>query len=328
MKTPVLPLPHMRSLEVGLDSAWDSRHQARSPHRDAVSPKWAVAGPQRKMASRRSKAPQESPVGFQPLRLEERFNALDVNSEPEMHVDFRNGVNSPVVGEGAQHASHEVANTDGEFSDKSMDNSASWSIGDRPVDASWPVGSLVKWKDPNHPGYFEYDYAIVSNLSSVEEEVKRDDRPWREGKITVYTGDTHVWASLEELILLPPGSFIPRELTNGAASPSPAPEPLLNAHDGLWDWMGGMGLLEAGCLELPVPQSRLPHLIGKRGRFIRHLENKLGVILGVMDSPGDSVVVSVVGPIGRLEMARKVVEIASKGARSFLDHLHWPPPPG
>ena len=92
--------------------------------------------------------------------------------------------------------------------------------------------------------------------------------------------------------------------------------------------MSGRGLLEAGCLELPVPQASLPHLIGKRGRFIRHLENKLGVILGVMDSPRDLAVVSVVGPIGKLEVARKVVEIASKGARSFLDHLHWPPPVG
>ena len=186
----------------------------------------------------------------------------------------------------------------------------------------------MKWKDPNHPGYFEYDYAIVSNLSSVEKEVERDDRPWREGKITVYTGESHVWAALEDLILLPPGSFIPRELTHGAASPALSPEPHIPPPVDLWGWLGGSGLLEAECLELPVPQACLPHVIGKRGKNIRHLEDKLGVVLGVMDGIDGCAVISVVGPLARLEMARRVVEIVSKGGSSLLDRLEWPPPPG
>ena len=144
----------------------------------------------------------------------------------------------------------------------------------------------------------------------------------------MYTGDSHVWADTNELILLPPGSSIPRELTHGTASPSPCPEPQDGPPLHLWEWLGGKGLLEAQSLELSVPQARLPHLIGKRGQFIRFLEDKLGVIIGVMDSPGEMAVVSVVGPVERLEMARRVVEIASMGARSFLDRLHWPPPTG
>ena len=267
-------------------------------------------------------------MGLDPLRLEDRFEALEVSSEPETNFEIENEGSLPRVGQCSQNALNERVDMVGEFSGDISATSAPWRVGDRPVDLTWPPGSLVKWKDPRHPGFFEYDFGIVSHESNLEEVVERDDRPWREGKITVYTGDAHVWASLDELILFPPGSSIPRELTNGTASPSPVPEPLSDAQDGLWDWMGGRGLLEAGCLELRVFRGNLPHLIGKNGRYIRHLENKLGVILGVMDRSEGCAVVSVVGPSGRLELARKVVEIASKGARSFLDRLQWPPSPG
>ena len=35
--------------------------------------------------------------------------------------------------------------------------------------------------------------------------------------------------------------------------------------------------------------------------------------------------VSMVGPLARLELARRVVEIVFKGANSLLDRLKWPP---
>ena len=327
-KTPDLPLPHKSSMVIEGDSAWNSRLEAQSPSRDLVSPEWAVAGPQRRLARRRSRAPKESPVGIPPLRLEDRFNALEANSEPEARLEVENEASSPVVGNGSENAFNEVAINGGEFSGGVAANSAPWRIGDRPVDGSWPPGSLVKWKDPKHPGFFEYDFGIVSTMSCEEEEVQRDDRPWREGKVTVYTGESHVWVSTDELILFPPGSSIPRELSHGAASPSPHSDTHSDAPLDPWDWMSGRGLLDAGSLELHVPQSCLPHLIGKKGSFIRVLENKLGVIIGVMDGPRELATVSLVGPIERLELAGRVVEIVSKGARSFLDHLQWPPSPG
>ena len=287
-----------------------------------------MAGPQRRIEGRRRRARGKSPVGVKPLRLEDRFNALEVNSEPETSLESRNEVNCPMLGQGSKNAPNEEEDIVGDFSSGFATNSAPWRVGDRPVDGSWPPGSLVKWKDPDHPGYFEYDFGIVSCLSCTEKEVERDDRPWREGKVTVYTGDSHVWASTDELILFPPGTSIPRELSHGATSPSPHSEPHSDAPLDPWDWMSGRGLLEAENLELSVPRSCLPHLIGKRGSFIHLLENKLGVIIGVMDGPGEVALVSLVGPNGRLELARKVVEIASKGARSFLDRLQWPPSPG
>ena len=181
---------------------------------------------------------------------------------------------------------------------------------------------------PRPPWDFEYNFGIVSRKMHERKWIERDDQPWRRGMITVYTGESHVWADPKDLILYPPGSSIPRELTHGAASPAPSPEPHAPPHADLWGWLGGSGLLEAECLEPPVPQACLPHLIGKKRKNIRHLEDKLGVVLGVMDGPDGCAVISVVGPLARLEMARRVVEIVSKGSSSLLDRLEWPPPPG
>ena len=328
LKTPSLPPPHKISSVAGIDSAWEPRHQDQSTSRDLVSPEWAVAGPQRSLEGRTRRARRESPVGVKPLRLEDRFKALETNSESEASVESRNEVNCPMVGQCSENASNEALDTVGEFSVGFSANCASYEVGQRPVDEDFPPGTLVKWKDHQHPGYLEYDFAIVSHESCRERVVERDDRPWREGKITVYTGEAHVWASPEDLIVFPPGTPIPRKFTNLYASSAPSPEPQEPAHVDLWGWLGGNGLLEAESLELSVPQTCLPHLIGKRGSNIRRLEDKLGVVLGVMDRSDGCAMVSVVGPVARLELARRVVEIASKGASSLLDRLEWPPPPG
>ena len=51
----------------------------------------------------------------------------------------------------------------------------------------------------------------------------------------------------------------------------------------------------------------------------------MGVVLGVTDGPDGCAVVSMVGPLARLELAKRVVEIVSKGANSLLDRLEGPP---
>ena len=52
------------------------------------------------------------------------------------------------------------------------------------------------------------------------------------------------------------------------------------------------------------------------------------MIIGVMDGSGETALVLVVWPLDRLEVARRVVEIVSLGARSLLDRLYRPRPPG
>ena len=81
-------------------------------------------------------------------------------------------------------------------------------------------------------------------------------------------------------------------------------------------------------MELPVPRGRLPHLVGKERKTIQTLEDRLGVIIRVIDGLGETALVLVVGPLDRLEVARRVMEIVSLGARSLFDRLTRFPPLG
>ena len=58
------------------------------------------------------------------------------------------------------------------------------------------------------------------------------------------------------------------------------------------------------------------------------LEERLGVIIGVMDTEEDGAIVSVIGPLDRLVVARRVIELISKGARTLLERWDWNVPVG
>ena len=94
------------------------------------------------------------------------------------------------------------------------------------------------------------------------------------------------------------------------------------------DWVSSQGLLDADSIELPIRRSSIPHVIGARGRQIRLLEERLGVITGVMDTEEDGAIVSVIGPLDRLVVARRVIELISKGARTLLERWDWNVPAG
>ena len=49
----------------------------------------------------------------------------------------------------------------------------------------------------------------------------------------------------------------------------------------------------------------------------------MGVTIGVMDEDGDAAIVSLVGPMDPLVVARRIVELFSKGARTLLDRWDW-----
>ena len=65
-----------------------------------------------------------------------------------------------------------------------------------------------------------------------------------------------------------------------------------------------------------------------RGRKIRLLEERLGVVIGVMDLGEEGALVSLLGPTDRLLVARRVVELVSKGFRTLLERWDWDPSSG
>ena len=51
----------------------------------------------------------------------------------------------------------------------------------------------------------------------------------------------------------------------------------------------------------------------------------MGVIIGVMDLGEEGALVSLMWPVDRLLVARRVVELVSKGVRTLLEIWDWDP---
>ena len=120
---------------------------------------------------------------------------------------------------------------------------------------------------------------------------------------------------------------MPRALSHYVASPSPRPISI-EAHVSRLGWISSQGLLDAESIELLIRRSSIPHIIGTRGRQIRLLEERLGVIIGVMDVGEEGAIVSLIGPAEHLLVARRVVELVSKGVRTLLEIWDWAPSTG
>ena len=110
-----------------------------------------------------------------------------------------------------------------------------------------------------------------------------------------------------------------RILANAEATTSPRCE---TVPPDRWDWLTPEGLSRTEVCEVPVPQTAVPHLVGKGGRTIREAEDRLGIILDIMDAnSGREAVVSIVGPPAKVAVAAAVLPILAKGSRTVLSRL-------
>ena len=85
------------------------------------------------------------------------------------------------------------------------------------------------------------------------------------------------------------------------------------------------GIDQATRLELPVRQEAIPHIVGSEGRTIRALEDKFGVVIGVMEVPKVGALVMFLGPQVPVLWAKVAVELLTRGARAALARLQWSP---
>ena len=201
------------------------------------------------------------------------------------------------------------------------------SLPERPVDDHWSPGTLVRWRSAEVAPFGEQVYGLVTREWPGALKEQRDRDAWRQGKLCIHEGWEAVWADPKDLIRYSQDTVVPRALTHYTASPSP--QPILEATPtSRLGWITSQGLLDADCVELPIRRSSIPHLIGVRGQRIRMLEERLGVILGVLDLGEEGALVSVLGPLDRLPVARRVVELVSKGVRTLLERWDWDPSSG
>lgn len=112
-----------------------------------------------------------------------------------------------------------------------------------------------------------------------------------------------------------------RILTNAAATTSPRCTIVPPTE---WAWLTPDGLSNADVCEVPVPQSAVPHLVGKGGRSVREAEDRLGVIIGIIDKFNeDEALVTLVGPPERVKVAGVVLPLLAKGVRSVLSRISF-----
>ena len=110
-------------------------------------------------------------------------------------------------------------------------------------------------------------------------------------------------------------------LASTAVSPPPTASPIAD-----WSWLSSLeGIDRATRLELPVSQEAIPHIVGSKGRTIRALEDKFGVVIGVMDVPEVGALVTFLGPQVPVLWAKVDVELLTRGARAALARLQWSP---
>lgn len=138
-------------------------------------------------------------------------------------------------------------------------------------------------------------------------------------RYTVHDGHRTFTASSAELAPLHASETdAERILAHARASPSPrcAADP-----SDRWAWLSPAGLAAAARRSIEVTRASVPHLVGRRGRGIRAVEDKLGLIMGLIDEPGGVATVTLIGPNAKLAVGEAVVRALALGARSVLHRI-------
>ena len=137
-----------------------------------------------------------------------------------------------------------------------------YSLPERPEDEEWAPGTVVRWRDESKAPTWGFCFGLVAHEwpGDLKEEVDRES--WQQGKISIFTGWELVWADPKDLIWLPLDASVPLVLSHGLASPS-SEKPSQEPPGSRLEWVSNQGLLDAECLELPIKQPSIPHLIRK-----------------------------------------------------------------
>ena len=185
-------------------------------------------------------------------------------------------------------------------------------------------GSLVLWSPDGQLQETGKKLVVITDLAMRERE-KRATSPWWDN-ISIFDGEREHGVPESHLSMVQ--SFpvdVPRALTNALASTKESPPPQ-HTVQGDKTWLSSLeGVDSAIRVELPVRQEAIPHIVGSKGRTIRALEEKFGVVIGVMDVPEMGALVSFMGPQVQVLWARIAVELLARGARTALDRIRWSP---
>ena len=183
-------------------------------------------------------------------------------------------------------------------------------------------GTLVLWSPTNSED--AGTRLAVITATAIRERESSPRSPWWD-YISIYDGEKEHALPADPLPSLKRVPMeVPRALMPALASTAESQPPITPTAD--WSWLSSLeGIDHAIRLELPVSKEAIPHIIGSKGRTIRALEEKFGVVIGVMDVPEVGALVTFLGPQVPVLWAKVAVELLARGARSALARLQWSP---
>ena len=189
-------------------------------------------------------------------------------------------------------------------------------------DSELVPGTMVLWSPANSEG--AGTRLAVITATAFRERESSASSPWWD-YLSIYDGEKEHALPVDLLPTLKRVPMeVPRALMPALASTVESQPPITPTAD--WSWLFSLeGIDHAIRLELPVSKEAIPHIIGSKGRTIRALEEKFGVVIGVMDVPEVGALVTFLGPQVPVLWAKAAVELLARGARSALARLQWSP---
>ena len=193
-----------------------------------------------------------------------------------------------------------------------------------------PYGSICNWYEPKG-GHGDGSPAAVATIVVMVADSGAESRavgvPKEDlGERLAFDGSRLVIVNVRDLETCELTSAeLPRVFAQFTASPSSRPgEPSAGEPD-RFEWLSAEGIGGVSERGLPIGRGAVPHLVGRRGRTVASIEAKLGIIIGIMDTPQEGAQVTVWGPEERLDVAVEVISRVVRGARSGLDRIRIPP---
>ena len=197
--------------------------------------------------------------------------------------------------------------------------------------ARWSPGLLL-FHAPGvlHPSWRAFSETRAGPICRGRPVLLVDPRPTSTGEVLVDDGREEWTALPGDLAEVAEEDVGPlsRIFAHAAASPSPRCAAIFGVSTqrrSPLDWVLPAGLRAAGHATFEVAGGALRHIVGRGGATIRRLEEGLGVLVGVVDSPGGSAAVSLCGPAARLADAERVIRLVGQGHRSLLQRLDEDP---
>ena len=187
---------------------------------------------------------------------------------------------------------------------------------------NYPVGHICKWAPRKYPECGAKNVWLILRVAPPEDENEGVKLGKESIQVAIIDSTTTWYEDHDRLLPLPVvPKLLPLIFLHASTSP-------LLRYDAAsldrWGWLMPEGLGTANRWEVTVPRSAVSHLVGRRGQTVWAAEDALGVLIGIIDGTDDQAIVTLIGLLLQVVLAREVITALVVGARSILTRLIKP----